>query len=248
MSLNLFNEKKRVIVLGKGKWGKVFISCLKRKVKIIKILRSKDNYKKINCKNIDWIFVLTNTSKHDEICKYFIPKCKNIFCEKPLTFETKKTEDLIKKAKKNKCNLYISDIEKFKENKVRLKKRNIIIRKKFSNDKKDILFRYAYHDLYILSELIDLKNFKKFNLIKNFKGELSYSFEVKKFTFKFIYSFNSHKKIHNINKINFLLFKGNPLDRMIESILSNKENLIKNNINALKSIYIINKIIKKIKD
>ena len=43
MSLNLLNEKKRAIVLGKGKWGKVFISRLKKKVKIIKILRSKDN-------------------------------------------------------------------------------------------------------------------------------------------------------------------------------------------------------------
>ena len=99
-----------------------------------------------------------------------------------------------------------------------------------------------------MSELIDLKNFKKFNLIKNFKGELSYSFEVKNFTFKFIYSFNSQNKIHKINKINFLLYKGNPLDKMIESILSNKDNLIKNNKNALKSIYILNKIIKKIKD
>ena len=42
--------------------------------------------------------------------------------------------------------------------------------------------------------------------------------------------------------------KGNPLDKMIESVLSNKENSIKNNKNALKSIYILNKIIKKIKD
>ena len=245
---NLFNEKKRAIVLGKGKWGKVFISRLKKKIKIIKILRSKDDYKKVSCKNIDWIFVLTNTSKHYEICKHFIPKCKNIFCEKPLTFETKKSEDLIKKTKKNKCNLYISDVERYKEKKIRLKKKNVIIRKKFSNDKKDLFFRYAYHDLYILSESIDLKNFKKFNLIKNIKGELSYSFEVKNFIFKFIYSFNSQKKIHKINNINFLSYKGNPLDKMIESVLLNKENSIKNNKNALKSIYILNKIIKKIKD
>ena len=40
MSLNLLNEKNKEIVLGKGKWGKVFISRLKKKVKIIKIYKT----------------------------------------------------------------------------------------------------------------------------------------------------------------------------------------------------------------
>ena len=42
---NLFNEKKRAIVLEK-KMGQSFISRLKKKIKIIKILRSKDITKK----------------------------------------------------------------------------------------------------------------------------------------------------------------------------------------------------------
>ena len=234
--------KKKAIVFGKGNWGKVFISKLKSKVKIVKILTSKDNFKKINCKNIDWIFVLTNTNKHFEICNHFIKKCKNIFCEKPLTFNGSQSKELIKKAKRFKCNLYVSDIEKFKEKKIKLKKNNTIIRKKFSYDKSDLLFRYAYHDLYLLSEYMNIKKFRNFKLIKNKIGLISYSFRVQKILLKFTYSFNSNKKIHKINNSNFLIFKGNPLDRMIENVISKKENIFENNKNALSAIYVINKI------
>ncbi len=235
-------KKKRVIVFGKGKWGKIFISRLKSKVKIVKILRSKDNFKNINYKNIDWIFILTSTNKHFEICNYFIKKCKNIFCEKPLTFDLSQSKELLKKAKKFKCNLYVSDVEKFKEKKIKLKKNNTIIRKKFSDDKHDLLFRYAYHDLYTLSGLISIKKFRSFKLIKNEIGLISYSFRVQNILLKFTYSFNSKQKVHKINNCNFLLFKGNPLDQMIERVILNKENIIENNKNALNAIYVINKI------
>lgn len=240
-------RKKRVIVLGKGNWGKIFINRLKKKAKIVKILRSKDQYKKLNCKDIDWIFVLTNTNQHFEICKHFIPKCKNIFCEKPLTFSIKQSRELLKKTKKFKCNLYVSDIERFKKKKIKLRKDNVIIRKKFTKDKTDILYRYAYHDLYTLSNLINLKEYKKFKLIRNELGEISYSFKVKKNSFKFIYSFNSNKKIHKINKVDFLYFKGNPLDRMIKNVLLNKEDILENNKSALVATYIISKIKKNFK-
>ncbi len=241
-------KKKKALVIGKGKWGRIFISRLKKKVKIIKILRSKDDYKKFNCRNIDWVFVLTNTEKHFQICNYFIKNCKNVFCEKPLTKDIQTSIKLFKNAQKYGCKLYISDIEKFKNKKLSIKKENFIIREKFSHDKKDIFFRYAYHDLYILSDLFKINNFKKFKLLEKSKGKITYSFEINKKLFKFSYSFNSINKTHKLNNTNFLKFKGNPLDKMIEKIILEKENIVSNNKNALASIDAINKIKNKIKD
>ena len=237
---------QRAIVLGKGKWGKIFISRLKNKVKIVKILRSRDNYKIIDYKKIDWIFVLTNTKKHYEICDYYISRCSNIFCEKPLTTDLYKCEKLIKKAKENNCNLYISDIENYKLKKLKLRLNNIIIRKKFSFDKTDLLFRYAYHDLYVLSNKINLRDMSDLKIVNNKLGELNYTFKIKKKKFEFIYSFNSTNKVHKINNIDFLLFNGNPLDKMIKNVLLNKINTNINHRNALDAVYILNKIKKKL--
>jgi hypothetical protein len=232
----------KALVFGKGKWGKVFISRLKKEVQIKKIFRSKDNYKKVSLENIDWIFILTSTNKHYEICNYFLGKCKNIFCEKPLTSSYNSSKKLLEKAKKMKTNLYVSDIENFKNKKIKIEKENIILREKFTNDKKDILSRYAYHDLYILSNFINLKKFKKLKLINNSSGNLEYSFWVNKNFFKFNYSFNSKKKVHKINNKNFLSFKKNPLDKMIKKIVYKKINFKMNNQSALLVLFILNKL------
>jgi hypothetical protein len=159
-----------------------------------------------------------------------------------------KSVKLIKKAKKFQCNLYVSDIENYKSKKIKLTNNNIIIRKKFSSDKSDILYRYAYHDLYILSKKINLRGLNSFKIINTQVGEISYTFRIKKKLFKFIYSFNSSKKIHKINNVNLLSFSGNPLDKMIKKILAKKFNIDSNYKNALDTIYVINKInkIKKI--
>ena len=78
----------------------------------------------------------------------------NIFCEKPLALSYKNTKDLIKISKKNNTKLYIDDIEIFKK-KIRNKKKNFIIRNKFSNyDFKQTLFALAYHDFYILINIL----------------------------------------------------------------------------------------------
>ena len=76
---------------------------------------------------------------------------------------------------------------------------------------------------YIMSEYMNIKKFRNFKLIKNKIGLISYSFRVQKILLKFTYSFNSNKKIHKINNSNFLIFKGNPLDRMIENVISKKK-------------------------
>ena len=51
--------------------------------------------------------------------------------------------------------LYIDDIEIFKKKKIKIKKKNFIIRNKFSDyDFKQTLFALAYHDFYILSKYL----------------------------------------------------------------------------------------------
>ena len=235
-------KKPKVLVFGEGKWGKIFLSKLKKEVQIKKVFRSKDNFKKASLENIDWIFILTSTNKHYEICNYFVGKCKNIFCEKPLTSSYNSSKKLLKKVKKKKTNLYVSDIENFKNKKIIIKKENLILRKKLTNDKKDILSRYAYHDLYILSNFINLKKFKKLKLINNSIGNLEYSFWINNNFFKFNYSFNSKKKVHKINNKNFLRFKKDPLDEMIKKIVYEKIDFKMNNQNALLVIFILDKL------
>lgn len=110
-------KKKKILVCGKGKWGKKVISELKKVSNVTKILDSKTNHKNINLSNIDWVFILTPNNTHYKFVNFFLTKKKNVFCEKPLCLTPKQAVFLINKARKNKCKLYISDIENYKQKK-----------------------------------------------------------------------------------------------------------------------------------
>ena len=136
-------------------WGKKVFNSLKKIKKINKIYLIKNRREKANFKldNIDWIFVTTNISNHYKVVQKFLKKKINVFCEKPLTKNYNNDIMLYKIAKKNNCKLYVSDIENFKIKKIKLIKKNLILRSKFSYDKKNIIERLAYHDftyLYVL--------------------------------------------------------------------------------------------------
>ena len=115
-------KKKKILVCGKGKWGKKFIFELKKISTITRIIDSKTNYKKIDISNIDWVFILTPNNSHFKLVNFFLGKKKDVFCEKPLCLTLKQAVFLINKARKYKCNLYISDIETYKQKKNKKKK------------------------------------------------------------------------------------------------------------------------------
>ena len=236
------NKKKNVIVIGKGKWGIKVINQLKKKVNIIKVINSKESFKNIFIKKIDWIFILTNNSSHYKLSKFFLKKKLNVFCEKPLSLDFLKGKELVKIANKNKVKLYVSDVEKYKYKKFNIRKLNNVTRFKFDRYKKEILERLCYHDLYLLSEKIDLYKIKKIKIQKNNVGNFSFSFSYNNKIFNFVYSLNKKNKIHRINGVNYLKFKGNPLSKMIDCILYKKISFKRNNEKAVKAVYFIKKL------
>ena len=232
-----------VCLIGLGNWGKRLLSSLKglKKIKNITVIKNRKDRTKINYKTIEWAFISVNTTKHYNVVKKLLNNKVNVFCEKPLTNNLKQDIELFKIAKINRCKLYVSDIENFKNKKLTIKKENFIIRQKFSKDKSDIANRLAYHDFTYLFKYLRNKKEKKFRVIKKKLGEIKFSLEFDNKKFSFDYSLNSKSKKHKFNNID-LTTKKNVLRKMILKIINNKINFTKN---ANISIF-SNKLTKKI--
>jgi len=102
----------KIGMVGLGYWGKIILRNLesigKNNIIVCDIsLPEKtkyqnyevfNDYKKLDC---EYVFITTPTTTHFEICKYFLQKGVNVFCEKPLTTSTAETEVLYDIALKN---------------------------------------------------------------------------------------------------------------------------------------------------
>ena len=237
-------SKKNILVIGRGKWGNKLIKVLKKISKIKSIIRSKDNYKRINIDKIDWVFILTPNETHYKIASYFIKKKINVFCEKPLTVKKKQAETLINLSKKNKTKLYVDDIEKYKRKNIKINTGNnyIIRTKKDIGSSRTLLDRLAYHDFYLLSKYI---NFKNILSIKGKRKSKQIIFKIvlkKNIILNFYYDINSNVKKHLINKTSFDKFNKNPLKEMLFSVLYKKNDYNRNNEIALLCVELISKL------
>ena len=239
-------KKKNVGVIGAGKWGKKIIKVLKQVANIKYICNSKNNYQTIK-EDISWIFILAPNKYHFEMTRFFLKKKISVFCEKPLTTNTNDAKKLIRLSKKLKTKLYIDDIDIYKKKKIRLNKNfNSIIRtKKDKGSAKSLLHRLAYHDFYLLSKFINIKNIKEIN-IKIKTKILKFTIILKnKLIFDFFYSVNSNFKKHLINKTDFNKFRNNPIKDMLNSVLYKNISFKRNNEDALKCILLIDMIMQK---
>jgi predicted dehydrogenase len=136
-------------VIGAGYWGEILIQKILQFSKLANIyviemdsLR-KDyiiaNYKKVSvvdfeylhkyAKNCDYFFVATPPATHFEVVDKLLESGFNVWCEKPLSLDSKKAETLIEKAQKNGLCLFIDYTFLFDENlnqlKIALKKTTI---------------------------------------------------------------------------------------------------------------------------
>ena len=232
------------LLLGNGYWGKKLAKNLKKIITIKKKINSSIDYKKIKLHNIDWVFISTPNHLHYQQTKFFLKKKINVFCEKPLALKYSEVSELIKLSYKHSVNLYIDDIESFK-NKVLfpLKKKNLIFRSKpkyYSFT--ETLYSLFYHDFYLLKNDISL-NFLKIVIIYDNKLQKKFLITSKKKEFLFIYKFNKIKK-HFINKINFIS-KKNYIKYMLKTVLENKINFKNNHKKALFSSSLIELILKE---
>jgi len=239
--------KKKIGIIGYGNWAKKIVPMISKFSKICFIADSRISYKLFPCK-IDWVFVLSSNETHFEIVKYFLNRKINVFCEKPLTKSVNETKKLIYLSKINKVKLYINDIENYKLKKIQPSNYYRVVRKKLDKtfSKESILYRLTYHDLYLLHKKLENEQFdiavfeKKYELkiiLKTIGG----------IVFNFYYSLESIKLEHTINNINFLQFKGNPIEKMIKRVLEKKVNFKKNNLQAVFCNQIIEKINNEIK-
>tara|TARA_B100000780_G_C21040341_1_gene417436 strand:+ start:16 stop:744 length:729 start_codon:yes stop_codon:yes gene_type:complete len=239
--------KKKVGVIGCGKWGRLIINELKKISTIKFIYNSKNNLKQFD-NNIDWIFILTPNKTHYQIVSFFLKKKINVFCEKPLTLTSNKAIKLVNLAKSNGVKLYIDDIENFKKKNIKLNEgiNSIIRTKKDFGTSISLLERLAYHDLYLLRKKLIYKKIVSITVKKKIK---SINFKIilqNNTTFNFYYDINSKIRKHLINKINFEKFKNNPISDMLKFVLYKKANFKKNNLDAIFCIMVIKKIIKNI--
>ncbi len=228
--------KANVGLIGKGKWGKIIKSKL-IKISYLKFsVGKKENYLKLIKNNhLNWIFIVTPNNTHFKIVKNCLNLKLNVFCEKPLTTTYKKTKELINIAKKNNVKLYISDIYSFHNLKIKkLLLRNSVFRsKRVSNQDKEFLFRFMYHDISILF------NYLKKLKIKSIKV-YQYKRKIIKISIKFNndrlilfeYCLNSTNKRHFINDINFIS-KKDILKKMLTSVLNGKVDIKSNNDKAM---------------
>ncbi len=235
---------KKTGLIGVGKWGKILKDKLKKHSKIIFVANSKTKYD-TELDKIDWVFIATPDKTHSSIVNKCLKKKVNIFCEKPLTKKYSTSLKLFEKAKKNNILLYVDDIQSFLNKKIILKKYNYVTRQKNSTgNSKNLLFRFAYHDLYFLYD--NLKNYKvkKIKII-NIKKNLKFKIKFGNKEIFFHYDLNSDKKIHRINSTNFVTSK-DVLSKMIKSVLNEKVDFKKNMEKSLFANKIIDMVIKKL--
>ena len=90
--------KSKVGLIGVGKWGSILKKKLKKNSNLLFSANSKANYNS-KLKSVDWVFIATPDKTHFQIAKKIIKKI-NIFCEKPLTLNHKKSKFLFNLSKK----------------------------------------------------------------------------------------------------------------------------------------------------
>ena len=228
---------KTVGIIGRGRWGKKVIKTLTQYSSVKYIVGKNTNYKKCST-DIDWIFILTPNNSHYRICKFFLKKKINVFCEKPLADNLRLAMKLYNLAKKNNVILYVDDIEMFKKKKIVFSINNSIQRKKKDKGSNySLIERLFYHDAYLIYEKLKNKKIKikKFNH-KDLKFQINFSNRI----INFFYSINSTTRIHKINNTNLLSFKGNPLKKMILFVLYKLNNYSKNKNRSLFALKMCN--------
>ena len=185
-------------IVGIGYWGKIILRNLRQLgYKNITVCEERDidwhdigqkyphvtNYKNLQC---DKVFIVVPVTTHYTICRYFLEKGIDVFCEKPLDTDVKKCQTLFKIAKKNKANLFVDWLFMFNPAVIQIKTlinslgapKNIIAnRMNFGPIRNDVNARWdlASHDVSIACYLLEEqpKNVQWLDFKRNGKSKQS---------------------------------------------------------------------------
>ena len=105
----------KIGLIGMGYWGKILINTLKEKVKSIDaelvtcdlVNPSADTKLYTDLKHCNKVFIATPVNNHSKLCRFFLSKGIDVFCEKPLVLSSMEAEDLYILAEKNNCYLFV---------------------------------------------------------------------------------------------------------------------------------------------
>ncbi len=110
---------KSIGIVGFGYWGKVIFRnlrqlghsnitiCEPKEIKWVEVGEKHTqiyDYKELNCESV---FVIVPVENHYEICKHFLERGIDVFCEKPLDTNLENCLELYKIAEKHNCNLFV---------------------------------------------------------------------------------------------------------------------------------------------
>jgi UDP-2-acetamido-3-amino-2,3-dideoxy-glucuronate N-acetyltransferase len=122
-------------LVGLGYWGHIILKnfeamgiteivvCEKRQLEkeIVEKYCTVEDYKELE--GVNKVFVLTPASQHFEICKHFLTKGVDVFCEKPLCLTTEECETLYALAVEHDCKLFVDWIFTFNNQLSEIKRR-----------------------------------------------------------------------------------------------------------------------------
>jgi UDP-N-acetylglucosamine 3-dehydrogenase len=117
--IRILSELENINIIGIVEVFEPNIEFIKKKYNYIIL----DDYKKIDTNKLDCVFIVTPTSTHYEIAKYFLENKINTFIEKPISETIEQGKKLIEIAEKNKVKFTIGHIERFNPAIIELKKR-----------------------------------------------------------------------------------------------------------------------------
>jgi hypothetical protein len=234
-------------LLGKGSFGLKIKEKLENKFNLIWIADSNVDLKTLEKPH--WVFIATPNIFHFEQAKFFLENGVNVFLEKPAVLNSEALKELIKLSEINESLLYISDIYRFKQELFKDKDNNSFAWSKSSSaDQSSILDRFAYHHLSVIYNSFAIENPTysisniSYESIKNLCFSLN--IEGESFSFKYLIENNITSqnivfgKVHANNNSH-----DDPLNDMIQYVLSGKEDFSINHKSALW----VTKVIEEIK-
>ena len=234
----------KVGIIGKGYFGKKLISKLVNEYEI-EFITGKEY--KVSYK-VDWVVIASSTESHYEICKDFLTKGINVFCEKPLTHSVKETKYLFKLADENNCHLYVDDVfrhkQEYQTNKLSLQNSSEInfVWNKLGSFNDSILNTLAYHDMYLLVDLFGIHKMDnlifKTNLVN--KKELQFTYNGKIVLLN--YDRLQNKPIRQVNNVNLGTQNNDALKEMLVNVLTLKVDFNKNKVISIKAQELIEEI------
>ena len=178
-------------ILGSGQYGSLFKSKLENFGHILWEIDSRTDYQ--SKPDPDWVFIITPNVFHYEQAIYYLKRKVNVFLEKPPVLSVDALENLIDLSNKYGALLYISDVFVFSEDikdllsfSLNSLNKNFKWSKSTRDNRASILYRFAYHHLYLIYRSaaqmlpnykiieVNFVNFQNVEILINVDGDIFY--------------------------------------------------------------------------